>query len=430
MPPSIWACCAASCWRPASSSACFVASCADPGVELGLPGLELRLHRRPSVPSASACARAASSWACCASRSWRPASSWAWPAAICAAAASSWAWPATSCLRAASSCVWPALASVLPASSCAWPATSCLRAASSCAWPCVELGPAVVDLLLRGRELRLRGVELRLAVDELGGVGVDLGLAVDQLRLRVVELRLPGDEVGPRLGDLRPAVGDLGRLGFALGLGRERIHDLFTPSTWAAWATSAAMAASWASLNGVPSAVWKTTVPLPPAASGKVAARWSVTWAVGVPGMEISPAGALPPLTNAPAVIARIVEPGRHDDEASSGGEPADPVQQLCHVSYSGRCRARPFAGAPKHARAAPSGLDGRGLGGFEEAGLRPGARHRQVTASSGRVRPARSSSKQSCSRRARSGSAALPAGANWKVVTIAEIATEVTRWG
>ena len=135
---------------------------------------------------------------------------------------------------------------------------------------------------------------------------VDLGLAVDQLRLRLVELRLAVDEVGLRLGELRPAVGDLGRLGLALGLRRERIHDLFTPSTRAACATSAAIAASWASVNGAPSAVWKTTVPLPPAASGNVAARWSVTWAVGVPGIEISPAGALPPLTNAPAVIARM----------------------------------------------------------------------------------------------------------------------------
>ncbi len=67
------------------------------------------------------------------------------------------------------------------------------------------------------------------------------------------------------------------------------------------------MAACWASVNGDPSTVWKTTVPLPPETSGKVAVRWSVTLAVSVPGMVISPAGALPPATNAPAVIARMV---------------------------------------------------------------------------------------------------------------------------
>ena len=59
-------------------------------------------------------------------------------------------------------------------------------------------------------------------------------------------------------------------------------------------------------MNGVPSTVWKTTVPLPPDASGKVAARWSVTLAVSVPGIVISPAGALPLLRNAPTVIARM----------------------------------------------------------------------------------------------------------------------------
>ena len=66
------------------------------------------------------------------------------------------------------------------------------------------------------------------------------------------------------------------------------------------------MAVCWATVNGVPSAVWNTTVPLPPETSGKVAARWSVTVAVSVPGIVISPAGALPLLRKAPTVIARM----------------------------------------------------------------------------------------------------------------------------
>ena len=67
-----------------------------------------------------------------------------------------------------------------------------------------------------------------------------------------------------------------------------------------------AMAACWASLIGEPSSVWKTIVPVPPAASGKAASSRSVTCAVGVPGIEISPSGVPPANTNAPTAAARI----------------------------------------------------------------------------------------------------------------------------
>ena len=81
---------------------------------------------------------------------------------------------------------------------------------------------------------------------------------------------------------------------------------LLTPSTFAAWATRPAIAAAGRAMNGVPSVVLKTTVPLAPAAPGRMVASLSVTCAVGVPGMEMSPAGALPPMVKAVKATARI----------------------------------------------------------------------------------------------------------------------------
>ena len=81
---------------------------------------------------------------------------------------------------------------------------------------------------------------------------------------------------------------------------------LCTPRTFAACAMRSATAACCAALIGEPSSVLNTIVPVPPAASGKAACSRSVTCAVGVPGIEISPLGVLPAKTNAPAAAARI----------------------------------------------------------------------------------------------------------------------------
>lgn len=59
-----------------------------------------------------------------------------------------------------------------------------------------------------------------------------------------------------------------------------------TPSCVPTAVSAVLIAARWASVNADPSAVWNTTVPLPPLAAGSADFSWSVTWAVAVPGME------------------------------------------------------------------------------------------------------------------------------------------------
>ena len=68
----------------------------------------------------------------------------------------------------------------------------------------------------------------------------------------------------------------------------------------------ALIAAFSASVKALPSSVWKTIVPLPPAAAGNSAASRSVTCAVGVPGMESPFARCPPPKVKATPARARI----------------------------------------------------------------------------------------------------------------------------
>ena len=71
-------------------------------------------------------------------------------------------------------------------------------------------------------------------------------------------------------------------------------------------AIRALIAAFSASVRALPSSVWKTIVPLPPAAAGNSAASRSVTWAVGVPGMDSPSARCPPPKAKATPAMTRI----------------------------------------------------------------------------------------------------------------------------
>ena len=142
----------------------------------------------------------------------------------------------------------------------------------------------------------------------------------------------------PGPGDLRPAVGDLGRLGFALGLGRERIHDPVHPVDPRCLGDQRGDRR----LLGVPER----------RAVGRVEDdRAAPACRVGEGGGQVVghlgrrgagdrdlAGGGTAATDECSGGDGEDRDPGRHDDEASSGGEPADPVQQLCHVSYSGRC--------------------------------------------------------------------------------------------
>ncbi len=147
-----------------------------------------------------------------------------------------------------------------------------------------ELGPL-------GVELGLGGVDVRLGLLQLGPALVDLGLAAGQELLGRPELGAP--------------VGELLRLGLARGLRGEGVHRLRYPIHGVGAGHGVGDGGLLFGLKGEPSGVVKTTLPLAPAAAGMASARCSVTTAVGVPGMEIWPAGVLPKATKAPAARAK-----------------------------------------------------------------------------------------------------------------------------
>ena len=132
---------------------------------------------------------------------------------------------------AASSCAWPAASFFFAASSLAWPAVSLALARSILAWPPVTWERALASFT----------------------------------RPAATCAAWPSRSVCAVKGS----------------------RTLSTPPTFEACAMRSVMAACWASLIGEPSLVWKTIVPLPWAALGKAASSRSVTFAVGVPGIEI-----------------------------------------------------------------------------------------------------------------------------------------------
>ena len=186
--------------------------------------------------------------------------------------------------------------------------------------------------LERVRQEPVGDEELRLAGDERRGVRVDLGLARDELRGAVVELRLPVDECRLRVRDLLPAVDDLGRLVIALRLGRERIDDLGHAIDLRRLRDEAGDGRLLGDRERRPVGRVEHDGATPARHVGERGSQ--VVGHLGglragnrdLPGRRAA-AGE-----ECPHADREDGQPGPHHDEASSCGEPADPVEQLCHV--------------------------------------------------------------------------------------------------
>ena len=220
------------------------------------------------------------------------------------------------------------------------------RASIELALPSLQPGTAGVEPGLTGGDLRHPGVDLRLIrgnlgaaideprppIDELLPALVELALTVDELLSGRVELALAVDQVGPRLGDLRAPVCDLPDLAVALGLGDERIDNAGDPVDLRCLGDQARDRRPLVVRERGPIGGAEDHGPAGAGGAGKNGSEPVGDLRRGRPGDGDVTGRRAPADGEGGEGHREDRDPGRHDGEASPRGEPADAIEEFCHV--------------------------------------------------------------------------------------------------